>query len=93
MIATSEADNAALRAAAPSAAIARTRHESGNLSTAKQVGYCEITDKTKLDFARLLPHLKEEWLLSALKKCAAIEGYKLPMNGAVIEMRDAANYR
>lgn len=93
MMATSEADNAALRAAAPSAAIARTRHESGNLSTAQQVGYCEIIDKTKLDFARLLPFIREDVLLAALKACAKIEGHKVPMDGAIIEMRDKASYR
>lgn len=93
MMATSEADNAALAAAAKSATIARTRHVSGNLSTAKQVVYVEITDRTKLDFQRLLPYIKDDVLLAALKKVAEIEKCKVPMDGAIIEWRDRADYR
>lgn len=93
LIANGTAENAMLAAAASSADIARTRHETGHLSTAKQVPHVEITDSVLLDSAALWPFIKEDEKLRALKSWAKIHSHKKPMAGAVIEMRDDADYR
>ncbi len=93
MIAQQTAENAINATKASSASIARTRFESGHLATAKQVPYIEITDKTKLDFLALLPYIKESVLLSAVTAYARATEYQKPMAGAIIERRDAADYR
>lgn len=93
LIATSKAESAAIIAAAPSAAIARTRHASGHLSTAKQTPYVEIVDDALLDMKALWPFIKADVKLTALKAWAKGYNHQKGMDGAVIEMRDAADYR
>lgn len=93
LIATSQAESAAIRAAVPSAAIARTRHDSGHLSTAKQVPHVEIVDDSLLDMKALWPFIKADVKLAALKAWAKNYNHEKGMEGAIIEMRDQADYR
>lgn len=94
MIATSNAENAALAAAAPAAVIARNRDETtGLLATAKTAPYVEITDADALDKSKLWPFISEAEKLKALKAWARTTGHKQPMDGAIIEMRNRADYR
>lgn len=93
MIANSAAENANLATMAKSADIARTRHETGHMSTAKQVPVVKIVDTALLDLNTLRPFIKEDELLKALKAWAKVTGYKKEMDGAIIGMRDAGDYR
>ena len=68
--------------------IVRSRFDEGRLVTMKQVGYAEILDKMALDPVALWPFIKEEAALQALKAWAKTNGFKRPMNGAIVEMRD-----
>lgn len=76
-----------------SADIARVRHDSGRLSTMKQVGYVEITDFDKLPTERLWPYLKNEHIEAAVKAFAKKTGHKVSLPGAIIEMRDDTVYK
>lgn len=93
MIADSEAENAALATMARSADLARTRHETGHLSTAKQVPHVEIVDDAMLDTKALWPFIRADVKLAALKAWAKTYNHEKQMPGALIEMRDAAVYR
>lgn len=73
--------------------IARVRFDNGTMSTMKQVGYEEIVDREQLDLKALLPFIDDKTLLKALKSWAKITGWKKPMAGAIVEMRDATVYR
>lgn len=93
MIAADKVEDTTRAAAAPSADLARTRHVTGQLSTAKQVPFVKIEDDSKLDKAILWSLIDDDAKLKALKVYAKITKYKKPMDGAIIEMRDAADYR
>lgn len=93
LIAASRTENAVIAAQAPSAAIARTRHASGHLSTARQVGYAELVDINKIDLNVLRPYIKPDHLEQALKAWAKITDHKVQMDGARIGKRDAGDYR
>lgn len=75
------------------AELTRSRFEEGTVVTMKQVGYVELVDSSKLDIAVLRPFIKDEHLLIALRAWAKINGYKKPMDGAIVEMRDEAVIR
>lgn len=91
-----EARNATL---ASTASLARTRFESGHMATGKQVGYVEITDIEQIDLNVLRQFIKPDAILSALKGYGKFHNHKVPaidaprLRGAIIEMRDAADYR
>lgn len=93
MMATGKADTAMVAAAQPTAEIVRTRFAAGNMATGKQVPFVQITDDTKLDMAKLWPHLPLDAKEKALKAWAKSTGHKIKMDGAIIEMRDKADYR
>lgn len=67
--------------------------DSGTLNTMKQVPFIEIVDRNGLDKDALWPFLKDEHILMALKAWAKTNAYRMPMEGAVIEMRDATVIR
>lgn len=98
--ATAEEKLAAERAAdahidtlATAADMTRTRLDSGHVATMVQIPYVEIIDVMKLDRDALWPHLKEDAILSALKSWAKTKSHKIPMSGAIIEMRDKGQLR
>ena len=93
LIANTNAENAALATMATSASIARTRFDTGNLATAKQKPHVEILDADKLDMKALWPFIRADVKLAALKAWAKIHNHEKQMDGAVIELRDAADYR
>jgi hypothetical protein len=70
------------------AEMTRSQFDDGRLVTMRQVGYVEIVDKMKLDWATLAPFVKEEHALQALKAWAKTNSFRRPMDGAIIEMRD-----
>lgn len=78
---------------AKSAELVRERHESGVMSTMRQVPYVEVIDRTKLDIAVLLPFFSDAELLKALKAWARTTSHKKPMAGAIIEMREESVIR
>lgn len=91
-IANIAASEAAVQANVKSADLVRTQFASGRMTTARQVGYVEIVDIAKLDLEKLRPYFKEEHVLAALKAFAKITNHQRPMDGAIIEMRDATRY-
>lgn len=93
MIATQQAQTAAVAAAAKPADMARTRFDEGRISTLKLVGFVAIEDRTKLNKELLWPHLKEEHILMALRQWAKGNDYKTAMDGAVVEKRPDSDIR
>jgi hypothetical protein len=92
-LAFNEAAAAEFAAKQKPAELTRSRFEEGTLVTMKQVGYVELVDASLLDLAVLRPFLKDEHLVMALRAWAKINGYKKPMPGAIVEMRDEAVVR
>lgn len=82
------AEDARIDALARPADIARTRTEGGAVATLKQVPFVQISDVSRLNKELLWPHIKEEHLLMALKSWAKTRNHKVPMEGAIIEMRN-----
>lgn len=81
------AEDARIDTLAPAADLVRTRLDSGALATMGQSPYVQITDVTQLDKEVLWAFLKEDAILAALKVWAKTKSYRVPMAGAVIEMR------
>jgi hypothetical protein len=92
-VAHDEAEAARIDTLRKPSEIARSRFDSGRLVTMKQVGYVEILDKDKLDKEALWPFLKDEDVLKALRAWAKTKSHKVPMAGAIVEMRDEAVIR
>lgn len=88
MLAEDEARATELAAAQKPAAMVRTRHEDGVLTTMKQVPYVEVIDRDKLDKAALWPFFKDDAILAAVKAWAKTKNHRTPMDGAVIEMQN-----
>lgn len=88
MMAADETDVTRLAAAQKPAELVRTRFEDGPMVTMKQVGYVEITDSAALDMAALWPFIKEDEKLKALRAWAKTVGFKKPMAGAIVELRN-----
>ena len=80
-------------ATAKTADLVRTRTDEGNMVTAKQEGYVEVTDYAKLDAKILWDFIKDEHKLAALKQWAKITQHKRQMDGAIIGLRDKAVIR
>lgn len=88
-VAAKRLEEAEAHAAAPSAAIARTRFEdSQTLVTMRQVPFVEVTDYNELPLELLRPYIAQDALLRAVKAWAKITEHKQPLPGATIEMRD-----
>lgn len=88
VLAEQQAEDARIDTKATAADMTRTRLSTGALATMKQVGFVQILDRSLLNMERLLPHLDEKALLQALDRWAKVGGYKIPMAGAIVEMRD-----
>ena len=93
MIANDAATQARHATMVKTADLTRTRHETGVMSTMRQVPYVEIIDRTKLDKEALWPFIKDDELLKALKAYGRTTSHKKPMEGAIIEMRDESVVR
>jgi hypothetical protein len=92
-VAIAAAQEARIDALAKPAEMTRSRFDEGRLVTMRQVGYVEIVDKMKLDPVALWPFVKEDDAKKALNAWAKTTGYKRPMDGAVVEMRDESVIR
>jgi hypothetical protein len=73
--------------------IMRNRGADGTLSTMAQEKYAEVTDRTKLDMAKLWPHIPLAALETALKAWAKSTDYREPMEGAAIGRRNKSMVR
>lgn len=93
MQAISAAENALASAKAGTASIVRTRHESGHMSTGKDVGYVEIEDIDQIPLDVIRAFLKPEHIESAVKAWAKQQDYKKPLAGCKIGKRAKADYR
>lgn len=65
----------------------------GGKVTMRQVGFVAVEDYSKLDKELLWALMKDDEKLRALKAWAKLTGYTKPMEGAIIEMRDATVIR
>lgn len=93
MIANDAATQARHATMVKTADLTRTRHETGVMSTMRQVPYVEIVDRTKLDKEALWPFIRDDELLKALKAYGRTTSHKKPMEGAIIELRDESIVR
>lgn len=99
MVQAQAAEEAQAKTLTSTADLTRTRFETGHMATGKQVGFVEIRDIDKIDLNLLRPYLNTDHVLAALKKYAKQFKHAVPekdakgMEGATIELRDAADYR
>lgn len=93
MIANDAATQARHATMVKTADLTRTRHETGVMSTMRQVPYVEIVDRSKLDKEALWPFIKDDELLKALKAYGRTTSHKKPMEGAIIEFREESVVR
>lgn len=87
IVADQQAEDARIDTLAPAADMTRTRLEGGALATMAQIPFVQVTDRSLLNMERLWPHFKDEDILKAVKAWAKTTGHKVPMAGAVIELR------
>lgn len=92
-VAAQAADDARREADAKAADIVRTRFDSGHMSTARQVGYADVTDYNLLPLEVLRPYIKQAELERAVKAYAKMTDYSATIAGANIGKRDGTVYR
>ena len=93
IIATDKADAADLATKAKPADIVRTRFDDGVMGTMQTEKFAEIVDRKLLDKEALWPHIKTEWLQTALNLWAGTTGHAEQMPGARIGKRPKSRIR
>lgn len=80
----SKAQDAHIATLAKPADMARTRGDDGVLLTLAKENYAYMTDRSKLDMAKLAPFFTDAEVEKALRAWAKTTGYNQPMDGAEI---------
>lgn len=87
-VATARAEEAHIETLAKPADLMRERGDDGTMSTMAQEKYAEITDREKLDIAKLAPFLDYAALEKALRAWARTTDYRQAMPGASVGRRN-----
>lgn len=87
-LAEQEAEDARIDTLAPAADMTRTRLEGGALATMGSTPFVQVIDRNLLNRELLWAHFKDDDILKAVKGWAKTTGHKVPMAGAVIELRN-----